>query len=672
MNKESEQHQSKMSAAQKKHLEQIAIQKEIELKQAQIDDYKSKSQLNTAKMQETEKKGFKAEKEALAKDMDVKEKQYNLEKQDAEAEDKEEEKEAQRMQALSDEEKALRARLYGDPNSVAPNTPEEAQSLMEQKKALFSGQPQAQAPQAQPVARPQVPDVPAAPVQAPQAPAMEAPSAMPNIQAPEFPDAPQYESMAPVDPEDFANQQLDEYEIKAKETMIKVEAQNRRKKLIFDTFTKARDESVRKMMGIENQLKDLRENTPTYKEAIKKIPGYSKGMAIASAFFLGLAGDKNPQKAMDDLIKMSYDDDVLKHETAIKGLKSERTLIKDIMEIDADTYSKQLLYENEILKSIMQGLKIQGNLVQNEQTKIKNQQVIKQMQDKVVQNKNLIQEKMNQHEIAKVGNEWKKKNLEIDKWKMKEQSKLNRFKAQTTALQARTAQLNAVTAATNAKTSQIKANIAKFKAENPQLDTKDIVTIYGGLPVHKSLVGKTLESSKNSVKTIRKANRLLGFIDPKSKLKGLTKEEQELKKVIQSAKGDTVLTKFGKRFLSGIKRRIGVEDQYAQIQNLLFAEITEAVLPRRIDVSGGGNMNEQERRALYTLAGLTIPEDVMELSNEEIKNSILDALTVGTLRTNLKSMRKNAYDGAVRDLSASTNIPPEEIKKMMRTSPFFK
>ena len=373
-----------------------------------------------------------------------------------------------------------------------------------------------------------------------------------------------------------------------------------------------------KYMETTRQLAKAKEESPSYRQAIRDIPAVSKALALISATLAGAAGQKNPTAVIDQLIERSYADQKAQIDSKIGSLTTEQNLLGKIMEFSKDELQTKNMFKTQAMGEIMTKI----NFAQKGAHSEKERNEYKKMatdQHNVIENYKQADEDRNAALAqTRADSRWAKqiglKKLGLD--------------ARKVAVQERAKPQGGMTPLEMQQYQKGKSQ-GKIFIGRDSLDVRDPV-----------IARRLKDELPGKIAMVQKTNKLVSYLNGKADPKSMTKKDREYFQTIQEMKGDPGFLRSLKRLGSGTKVAIGKESRYEQTIDRMYAQLTEIAMAKRTSATGGGPLNDEEKKMLYNIAGVTW-KGADKFSPDLVKKGIARSIVSGSFE---KVLQENSTD----------------------------
>ena len=475
-----------------------------------------------------------------------------------------------------------------------------------------------------------------------------------------------------------------------KKSKIQMNEINKNYDAYIETHREERAKSVKNYEETKQKLIKARRESPSYKEAISKIPAGNKVLAVLSATFAGAAGSSNPLAIVDSLIEQSYTDEKTKHESRIAAIDDENSLLKEVMQFEKEDHVAELLYYNESRRQVMEQLKFQEQAATTEQQINTTKDLQQKLDMQIQETEQEIQQwgydkgkaraddifvnklKQKEFELDKIGKGLDQEHKRFDAGKILRDEAQSRFDKKHAAkmkekdLDLRIQGENRLTKKTNADILSLQqgdrrqniesaANVKYKGALTKKALTEAMAPRAGSNPLEIYL-GKTpyVAATKKSAEYLRKtapetilhlrgSAKALKIYRGEADTSKMDKSEKNFAKAIKDYKNDPYFSRLFKKKVGDVLQFAGKESEYYSVTSQLFADVTGVVLQNRTHATGGGQLSDAEKQLLYQIAGVQPPKDAKDFDVNVVMEGIMRSLVGGSLQAVLEStMKKNA------------------------------
>ena len=507
----------------------------------------------------------------------------------------------------SDEEKAKEDEaakntiMGGDPNSLPTPTEEEQQKLQGQQNQ-GTGQQGAVTPASfnQDVYAQQGMG---------QAPApSHTPSRAPAAYQPQEGAAPEYRKTT------FDTSQREAFEKESTEAFDEIEELNKKRDKFQELHQKEWKKEKNKYLDTMNKLAKAKEESPSYRQAVRDIPAVSKVFALISATLAGAAGQKDPGAVITRLIDRSYADQKAEIESKIGSLESEQNLLGKIMQFSKDEFQTKNLFFNQVREQIVAKLSLAEKGANSESIRNNYKKLADDQHNLIEANKQADKERAhNRSRLAA--------NDLFTRWSKKEDLAI--------------------------KGKALSKTQGKMMTPAEQLDYQNKLasgTVFVGK--HKIKVGDPVAARRlkkelpGKIIMVQKTNKLVDVLEGKGDVKSMTKDQREYFQTIQDMKGDPGVWRALKRWGAGAKVTAGFESKYEKTIDKIYSQLTEIAMAKRISATGGGPLNDSEKKMLYNIAGVTW-KGADKFDPDLVKKGVARSIVSGSFS---KVLKENSTD----------------------------
>ena len=426
------------------------------------------------------------------------------------------------------------------------------------------------------------------------------------------------------------------------------------------------------------QLEDDRTNfingsIPSYRKAIRDIPVFAQVALIINAAINGYLGKEDPLRLLNQVIARNYQDQQAEYDAGIASFDRRQNLLTKSFELFNDRnvakQNHQVLLLGYAEKAFELSAKQSQQKIQNAQNvtlfrqqfvesrlnaakaltdmigimaddkssaaminQLKTYQILQNIQGSKAQEQRAIAKEQREKELHPL--EVTKKKLDAISSGRKEVRAQEQFE-----IDEKQRLFNNIFKITKSELDKAKVDLK----EKTSKEKADLLNIGGVLLRSDKEYNHYRKATENEIRVVNNAKDMLAFFDGKVNPMFRTKKDIEKQKqlaiILQKAKDDTSIQRWGKKTVANLKVMLGSESAYTQLSSLLFGNITEVATGKRIKYTGGGPLSDPEKELLYQTTGVRL-EEGKKFTPQQTMVAMWEAVTSGALREHLEADSK--------------------------------
>ncbi len=378
--------------------------------------------------------------------------------------------------------------------------------------------------------------------------------------------------------------------------------------VVTENLVKARNEYADRITENLNLQQEMAEQAPTYRSAISNVNWISKIVSLMDAGLLGHIRE-SPTYMLDQFVQKELQDQMMIYKEKKGVLAEQRNAYERFFEIDKDLYNAEMATLGFLYKVAGDNVKSLSNIATNYQTKLQLVQTVEELEH----NRSMAEKKLEMN-IQKNLEDRTRKNIELEFKARKDKREQQREVREQAKLGISLEKLDLQR--------EKQEGVMKARSINlaPGADFSDIYD------------KDTLKETRQTLKTSRRSVMDLRVLEAD----------------VEKMKGTTMW----KGLFAGLPVKFG--DKELALAEDINKSLINAMLTRRIDFTGGGNMSQQEQkwlREFYNVeGGKYVLKDAQKISK------ILLNKWKGKYQQLFDLLKKDAFFNAYLDMENSPSF----------------